>query len=181
MGRWNFYVPETHIMYFKWRCWFLKCSEEGLFGGEGGCELLVHNAIHYVPIGDGWREVWLERSTGTYRVFYDISYILNFIYFECFILFRIPYENGPNFAKLYEIFLCKSIQNSAVCFTHNQLRRQNKALLICRVSVCGLIFSPAAKISWDDLATMFTGAGRRYRRRGGGNVAGIIYTKYNIQ
>ncbi len=32
-----FYVPETHIMYFIRRCWFLKCSEE----------------IHYVPIGDG--------------------------------------------------------------------------------------------------------------------------------
>ncbi len=39
-----FYVPETHIMYFIRRCWFLKCSEE----------------IHYVPIGDGWEEVlWL--------------------------------------------------------------------------------------------------------------------------
>jgi hypothetical protein len=44
----NVYVPETHIMYFIRRCWFLKCSEE----------------IHYVPIGagyvpvdDGWEEV----------------------------------------------------------------------------------------------------------------------------
>ncbi len=44
-----FYVPETHIMYFIRRCWFLKCCEE----------------IHYVPIGDGdlypvddgWEEV----------------------------------------------------------------------------------------------------------------------------
>ncbi len=33
----NFYVPETHIMYFIQRCLFFKCSEE----------------IHYVPIGDG--------------------------------------------------------------------------------------------------------------------------------
>jgi hypothetical protein len=24
----KFYVPETHIMYFIRRCWFLKCSEE---------------------------------------------------------------------------------------------------------------------------------------------------------
>ncbi len=56
-----FYVPETHIMYFIRRCWFLKCSEEGLFGGGGVVVLLVHNAIHYVPIGDGWREVLVRN------------------------------------------------------------------------------------------------------------------------
>ncbi len=38
----KFYVPETHIMYFIRRCWFLKCSEE----------------IHYVPIGDGDGDMW---------------------------------------------------------------------------------------------------------------------------
>ncbi len=47
---------------------------------------------------------------------YDISHSRNFGYFECFFGFRMPFENGPNFAKLYEnfpaIFLCKSIQNS---------------------------------------------------------------------
>jgi hypothetical protein len=41
----KFYVPETHIMYFIRRCWFLKCSEE----------------IHYVPIGDGWEEVLVRN------------------------------------------------------------------------------------------------------------------------
>ncbi len=30
-----FYVPETHILYFIRRSWFLKCSEEGLLGGGG--------------------------------------------------------------------------------------------------------------------------------------------------
>ncbi len=40
-----FYVPETHIMYFIRPCWFIKCSEE----------------IHYVPIGDGWREVMVRN------------------------------------------------------------------------------------------------------------------------
>jgi hypothetical protein len=40
---WNilFYVPETHIMYFIRRCWFLKCSEE----------------IHYVPTSGFWPRV----------------------------------------------------------------------------------------------------------------------------
>jgi hypothetical protein len=28
-------------------------------GGGGG--LLVHNEIHYVPIGDGWREVLVRN------------------------------------------------------------------------------------------------------------------------
>ncbi len=55
------YVPETHIMYFIRRCWFLKCSEEVLLGGGGGgcywyimkyCTLFTYR----------W---WLGRSTGT--------------------------------------------------------------------------------------------------------------------
>ncbi len=49
-----FYVAETHIMYFIRRCWFPKCSEEGLLGGGG--VLLVHNEIHYAPIGDGMNQ-----------------------------------------------------------------------------------------------------------------------------
>ena len=49
----------------------------------------------------------------------EIGCLRHFVYskfriFRMFFLFRIPFENGPNFAKLYEIFLCKSIQNSAV-------------------------------------------------------------------
>ncbi len=43
-----------------WKGWALKI--ETFLGPEmararGGCVLLVHNEIHYVPIGDGWREV----------------------------------------------------------------------------------------------------------------------------
>ncbi len=45
----DFYVPETHIMHFIRRCWFLKCSEE----------------IHYVPIGDG--NMWYYVSIATRR------------------------------------------------------------------------------------------------------------------
>jgi hypothetical protein len=60
---------------------------------------LLLSAILWVPLG-----------------VYDISHTRNFVYFECFFGFRMPFENGPNFAKLYEnfpaIFLCKSIQNS---------------------------------------------------------------------
>ncbi len=47
------------------------------------------------------------------RVFTTFVYS-KFCIFRMFFLFRIPFENGPYFAKLYEIFLCKSIQNSAV-------------------------------------------------------------------
>ncbi len=57
------YVPETHIMYFIRRCWFLKCSEE----------------IHYVPIGAGVYVIlcpcrwWLGRSTEIYSNVYITS------------------------------------------------------------------------------------------------------------
>ncbi len=51
-GKNCFYVPETHIMYFIRRCWFLKCSEE------------IHNVSigagdmwYYVPVDDGLEEV----------------------------------------------------------------------------------------------------------------------------
>jgi hypothetical protein len=47
-------------MHFIWRCWFLKCSEEGLLVGGGGV-LLVHSEIYYVPIGDGWEEVLVHN------------------------------------------------------------------------------------------------------------------------
>jgi hypothetical protein len=30
-------------------------------GGGEGVALLVHNEIHYVPIGDGWREVLVHN------------------------------------------------------------------------------------------------------------------------
>ncbi len=42
---------------------FLKCPEEGLWGGGGGGGGgargvgLVHSEIYYVPVGDGWEEV----------------------------------------------------------------------------------------------------------------------------
>ena len=49
----------------------------------------------------------------TTRVFMTFC-ILEISYISNVFLFRIPFENGPNFAKLFEIFLCKSIQNSAV-------------------------------------------------------------------
>ncbi len=49
----------------------------------------------------------------------EVGCLRHFVYskfriFHCFFLFRIPFENDPNFVKLYKIFLCKSIQNSAV-------------------------------------------------------------------
>jgi hypothetical protein len=63
-----YYVPETHIMYFIRRCWFLKCSEE----------------IHYVPIGDGdmWYWDWdvmytvLGHNVYITSQYWDITYIL---------------------------------------------------------------------------------------------------------
>jgi hypothetical protein len=51
---------ETHITYVLYTAlFFLKYSPEGLFGGGG--VLLVHNEIHYVPIGDGWEEVLVRN------------------------------------------------------------------------------------------------------------------------
>ncbi len=47
-----FYVPETHIMYFIRRCWFLKCSEEIHYVPIGAGEMW-----YYVPVDDGWEEV----------------------------------------------------------------------------------------------------------------------------
>ncbi len=32
-----------------------------MHGWGGGGVLLVHNEIHYVPIGDGWREVLVRN------------------------------------------------------------------------------------------------------------------------
>jgi hypothetical protein len=36
-GSCYFYVPETHIMYFTWCCWFLKIPEDCCCWGVGGC------------------------------------------------------------------------------------------------------------------------------------------------
>ncbi len=47
-----FYVPETHIMYFIRRCWFLKCSEEIHYVPIGAGDMW-----YYVPVDDGWEEV----------------------------------------------------------------------------------------------------------------------------
>ncbi len=47
-----YYVPETHIMYFIQRCWFLKCSEEIHYVPIG-----AGNMWYYVPVDDGWEEV----------------------------------------------------------------------------------------------------------------------------
>jgi hypothetical protein len=46
------YVPETHIMYFIRRCWFLKCSEEIHYVPIGAGDMW-----YYVPVDDGWEEV----------------------------------------------------------------------------------------------------------------------------
>ncbi len=48
----TFYVPETHIMYFIRRCWFLKCSEEIHYVPIGDGDMW-----YYVPVDDGWEEV----------------------------------------------------------------------------------------------------------------------------
>ena len=48
----SFYVPETHIMYFIRRCWFLKCSEEIHYVPIGAGDMW-----YYVPVDDGWEEV----------------------------------------------------------------------------------------------------------------------------
>ncbi len=48
----GFYVPETHIMYFIRRCWFLKCSEEIHYVPIGDDDM-----SYYVPVDDGWEEV----------------------------------------------------------------------------------------------------------------------------
>ncbi len=53
-------------MYFIRRCWFLKCSEEGLLVGV---VLLVPSEIYYVPIGDGWEEVLVRNVLITYQYF----------------------------------------------------------------------------------------------------------------
>ncbi len=46
------YVPETHIMYFIRRCWFLKCSEEIHYVPLGDGDMW-----YFVPVDDGWEEV----------------------------------------------------------------------------------------------------------------------------
>ncbi len=46
------YVPETHIMYFIPRCWFLKWSEEIHYIPIGAGDMW-----YYVPVDDGWEEV----------------------------------------------------------------------------------------------------------------------------
>jgi hypothetical protein len=51
-----FYVPETHIMYFIRRCWFLKCSEEIHYVPIGDGDMW-----YYVPVDDGWEEVLLSK------------------------------------------------------------------------------------------------------------------------
>jgi hypothetical protein len=51
-----FYVPETHIMYFIRRCWFLKCPEEIHYVAIGDGDMW-----YYVHVDDGWEEV-LERN-----------------------------------------------------------------------------------------------------------------------
>ncbi len=56
-----FYVPETHIMYFIRRCWFLKCSEE----------------IHYVPIGDGDMWYYVPVDDGWEKVLGHNVYIMS--------------------------------------------------------------------------------------------------------
>jgi len=48
----KFYVPETHILYFIRRCWFLKCSEEIHYVPIGAGDMW-----YYVPVDDGWEEV----------------------------------------------------------------------------------------------------------------------------
>ncbi len=58
-------------MYFIWRCLFLKFSEEGLGG-----VLLVHNEIHYVPIGDGWEEVLVRNVLHYVPVLYYVPITL---------------------------------------------------------------------------------------------------------
>jgi hypothetical protein len=51
-GSYIVYVPETHIMYFIQRCWFLKCSEEIHYVPIGAGDMW-----YYVPVDDGWEEV----------------------------------------------------------------------------------------------------------------------------
>jgi hypothetical protein len=63
-----YYVPETHIMFFIRRCWFLKCSEEIHYVpiGDGGM-------WYYVPVDDGWEEV-LGRNVYITSQYWDIMY-----------------------------------------------------------------------------------------------------------
>ncbi len=70
MVRFWFYVPETHIMYFIRRCWFLKCSEEIHYVpiGDG-------DTWYYVPVDDGWEEV-LGRNVYITSQYWDIMYTL---------------------------------------------------------------------------------------------------------
>jgi hypothetical protein len=39
---------------------FFNVLKKGCWGGGGGV-LLIHNEIHYVPIGDGWEEVLVRN------------------------------------------------------------------------------------------------------------------------
>jgi hypothetical protein len=56
----KYYVPETHIMYgtLYGAVDFLNVLKKGCWGGG---VLLVHNEIHYLPIGDGWEEVLVRN------------------------------------------------------------------------------------------------------------------------
>ncbi len=64
------YVPETHIMYFIRRYWFLKCSEEIHYVPIGDGDMW-----YYVPVDDGWEEV-LGRNVYITSQYWDIMYSL---------------------------------------------------------------------------------------------------------
>ncbi len=58
------YVPETHIMYFIRRCWFLKSSEEIHYVPIGPGDMW-----YYVPLDDGWKEVLGRNVYNTSQYF----------------------------------------------------------------------------------------------------------------
>ncbi len=60
----SFYVPETHIMYFIRRWWFLKCSEEIHYVPIGDGDLW-----YYVPVDDAWEEVLGHNVYNTSQYF----------------------------------------------------------------------------------------------------------------
>ncbi len=40
---------------------FLNVLKKGCWWGGGGCVLLVHSEIFYVPVDDGWEEVLVRN------------------------------------------------------------------------------------------------------------------------
>jgi hypothetical protein len=89
-------VPETHIMYFIRRCWFLKCSEDIHYLPIGDGDMW-----YYVPVDDGWEEV-----LGRYVYITSQYFSLNANYWTAGNRTRASLiECGPSTIELWNLYI----------------------------------------------------------------------------